>query len=238
MEGLVINNSVVRGAGTPNYSNATKEQSAIIFITTSNDYRRIYESYHGPIPKDNDGRSYEIHHIDGDRTNNSIENLKLVTIQEHYDIHFSQGDWGACWKIAERMAVSPEERSKIQSELAIKNNKERVENGTHNFLDKEQARQRAVKRVASGTHNFLNKEHAKKRQAKRISQSTHNFVGENNPSIKKAKEWIVTDPQGTSQSITNLAKFCRENKLDDAAMIGVAKGRYTHHHGWKCNYKE
>ena len=94
----------------------------MIFITTSNDYRRIYESYHGPIPKDNDGRSYEIHHIDGNRTNNSIENLKLVTIQEHYDIHFSQGDWGACWKIAERMSISPEERSKIQSALAIKNN--------------------------------------------------------------------------------------------------------------------
>jgi len=201
-------------------------------------YRKIYEKHYGPIPKEPDGRSYEIHHIDGNRTNNSIENLKLVTIQEHYDIHFSQGDWGACWKIAERMSISPEERSKIQSALAIKNNKERLENGTHNFLDKEQARQRAIKRVASGTHNFLNKEHARERQAKRISQGTHNFVGENNPSIKKAKEWIVTDPQGTNQIITNLAKFCRENKLDDAAMIGVAKGRYTHHHGWKCNYKE
>ena len=38
----MINNSVVRGAGTPNYSNATKEQSAMIFI--ANRYTRIYYS--------------------------------------------------------------------------------------------------------------------------------------------------------------------------------------------------
>lgn len=39
-------------------------------------YRKIYENHFGPIPKDKDGRSYEIHHIDGNRKNNEISNLK------------------------------------------------------------------------------------------------------------------------------------------------------------------
>ena len=43
-----------------------------------NKYRKIWESYYGPIPKDENGISYEIHHIDGNRDNNDINNLKLV----------------------------------------------------------------------------------------------------------------------------------------------------------------
>ena len=41
------------------------------------DYRKLWESHNGPIPKDNEGRSYEIHHVDGNHQNNVIENLKI-----------------------------------------------------------------------------------------------------------------------------------------------------------------
>ena len=58
----------------------------------TNKYRKIYESHNGPIPKEDNGRSYEIHHIDGNHFNNDPSNLKAVSIQEHYDIHYSQGD--------------------------------------------------------------------------------------------------------------------------------------------------
>ena len=44
-------------------------------------YRKLYESVHGKIPKDDLGRSYEIHHIDGDHSNNLIENLLCVSIE-------------------------------------------------------------------------------------------------------------------------------------------------------------
>jgi hypothetical protein len=57
--------------------------------TPSHVFRKIYEDYFGPIPKDSDGRSYDIHHIDGDHSNNHPSNLKAVTIQEHYDIHYA-----------------------------------------------------------------------------------------------------------------------------------------------------
>jgi len=77
-------------------------------------YRKIYEQYFGPVPKDKDGRTYEIHHIDGNRKNNDISNLKAVSIQEHYNIHYTQGDFGACVMIAKRMQLPPDHLSKIQ----------------------------------------------------------------------------------------------------------------------------
>jgi len=77
-------------------------------------YRKIWEKTFGSIPKDDEGRSFEIHHRDGNRTNNSIENLICISIQEHYDIHYEQGDYGACVMIAKRMSLSPDHMSKIQ----------------------------------------------------------------------------------------------------------------------------
>lgn len=76
-------------------------------------YRKIYEVKNGKIPK-----GYEIHHIDGNRKNNSIENLICVSILEHYEIHKKQGDWGACRKILKRIEMSEKEKSKLSSEYA------------------------------------------------------------------------------------------------------------------------
>jgi hypothetical protein len=42
----------------------------------------VWESVNGAIPE-----GYEIHHIDGDKHNNDIENLKLLTRAEHQKIH-------------------------------------------------------------------------------------------------------------------------------------------------------
>jgi hypothetical protein len=78
-------------------------------------YRKLWKKHHGQdIPKDSDGRSYEIHHIDGNHNNNDIDNLELVSIQEHYEKHYKRGDYGACLMIGKRMCMSPEELSSIQ----------------------------------------------------------------------------------------------------------------------------
>lgn len=83
-------------------------------------HRKIYEEYHGiKIPE-----GMEIHHIDGNHFNNDINNLKLVTWQEHYDIHYSQGDWAACLLISGRHSIPPEERSRLASLAATKANNE------------------------------------------------------------------------------------------------------------------
>lgn len=42
-------------------------------------------------------------------------------------------------------------------ELSVSANRSRIENGTHNFLNKEKAKEYATARVNSGNHNFLGK---------------------------------------------------------------------------------
>lgn len=96
-------------------------------------YRKIYEQYYGFIPVDETGRTFEIHHIDGNRANNVIENLKAVSIKEHYEIHHKNGDYAACWGIASRLGINTEEKSKLISQ----HQKKLVAEGRHHFLDKE-----------------------------------------------------------------------------------------------------
>ena len=84
-----------------------------------NVHRKIYTEEYGAIPK-----GYDIHHIDGNHSNNDISNLKAVSKQEHYDIHYAQGDYGACHRIAQRMDMTNEEISRIASAAASKGNRE------------------------------------------------------------------------------------------------------------------
>lgn len=87
---------------------------------TTKIHRRIYEDhYNVRLTSDMD-----IHHIDGNHSNNHIDNLKLVTLQEHYDIHYSQGDYAAAFRIAQRMGLSKEEKSRLASLAATKANNE------------------------------------------------------------------------------------------------------------------
>lgn len=79
------------------------------------EYIKIWKKYYGEIPKDTIGRTYEIHHIDGNHNNNDINNLKCVTIEEHYKIHYENGDYGACVMIAKRMKLPIDYISKIQT---------------------------------------------------------------------------------------------------------------------------
>jgi hypothetical protein len=175
-----------------------------------NSYRKIWESHNGTIPKDSEGRSYEIHHIDGNHTNDSIENLKLVTIQEHYDIHFEQGDYGACLAIIMRMNVPVELSKKLQSDLSRKVALRRIAEGTHNFSS-DLSKEVQARRLQEGTHNFQGEqgslnavqrnkklvesgkhpwagergsEHNKRVAGERMKNGTHNFQGDNHPTKK------------------------------------------------------
>ena len=177
-------------------------------------YRKIWIENFGDIPVDSNGISFEIHHIDGNRNNNNLDNLKCMSIQEHYDIHHSQGDWGACNKILRRMRLTKEESFKINSDLAkkmwqnedyrkcrsdllkkrwatdeeyvkkmknstIKQNKERLENGTHPFLNSAHQEWAAKRRdeairqlVLEGKHNFQTKEMAIKSTERALKRNS------------------------------------------------------------------
>lgn len=154
-------------------------------------YKKIYENHNGPVPKEANGKSYHIHHIDGNRNNNDPSNLLAVTNQEHYDIHYQQGDYGACLRLGVTIHLSQKEIS----ELASKSNQKRVQEGTHNFLDREEARKRSKKLVAEGRcnllgdqnpvhklvsegkHHFQDPEFSRVRALRRVALGTHNFQG-------------------------------------------------------------
>jgi hypothetical protein len=113
-------------------------------------YRRFWEKFHGPIP---DG--FEIHHIDGDRSNNDLSNLKLVSIEEHLEIHRSQGDIGAVQAILIRMN---EYDSEEIARLASITQKKLIDEGVHNFqrIDRKQVSKKTMqKRLQSGKPAFL-----------------------------------------------------------------------------------
>lgn len=164
-------------------------------------YRKIYTEYHGPIPVDEEGRTYDIHHIDSNHSNNDPANLKAVTIQEHYLIHYSQGDYGACARLAKRANLSPSEISlivSIQQQKRVENgthhflggkiqgetSRRLVKEGTHPFLGGTISREITRKRLDNGTHHFLGGDLQRKNVRTQIENGTHPFIGDKNPSYK------------------------------------------------------
>lgn len=151
-----------------------------------NGHRRVWIKHNGPIPKDEDGRALEVHHIDGDHENNDITNLMLVSIDEHYAIHYAQGDWAACKAIAMRAVLSPDEISEIARCSAV----QRLENGTHHFLNsqfKERhskfMRERAIALSAMGLNPFQNpkfiendRDRKKAHAQAMVKSGLHNFL--------------------------------------------------------------
>lgn len=84
--------------------------------------RNVWKSFYGDIPKDELGRSYEIHHIDGNPKNNDISNLACISIEDHYNIHLSKGEIASALLIAERIGLS--EKPKQKTKWVYKNEKE------------------------------------------------------------------------------------------------------------------
>ena len=120
-------------------------------------YREVWEDHYGEIPKEPNGRSYHIHHINGDHDDNRIENLVAVTGSEHTKIH-----------IQEKMANGTHHFQSSEFQSAVNNKK--VKNGTHPFVGGTIQRMIAhatnEKRLANGTHHFLDHNHQKKAAAR------------------------------------------------------------------------
>ena len=212
-------------------------------------YRKIWTDAHGPIPTDDSGRSYEIHHLDKNHSNDALENLQLVTIQEHYDIHFSQGDWGACQRIAQRMDTSPEVKSKLASNLQ----NERVRNGTHQWLGGEMQREVCRRQVENGTHAWQRSKHQKDLALARREEGTlpgqiasrngtHNFIGgevqrqSNQRRIANGTHHLL----GASHNLSRIAAGTHpsQTKLQcPHCNLECAVNNYSKYHGEKCKLK-
>ena len=194
--------------------------------TPSYVHQRIYKKHYGRIPKDEFGRSYEIHHTAGDHSNNKPENLKAITIQEHYDIHYAQGDWAACHRIAIRMGKSAEEIS-IMSKQA---QHELVKNGTHNFITNNPV----YKQIENGTHPFLGGDWTRKNNRRMFENGTHPFLnisGENNPRYNPTIYNFENTETGQKVSMTQ-NEFVKTFNTNQGAISLICSGRRKSHKGW------
>jgi hypothetical protein len=191
----------------------------------TNKYRKIYENHHGPIPKDEEGRKYEVHHIDGNRSNNDPDNLIALSIQEHYNIHYSQGDWAACLSISSRANKSAKEKSELARRSALK----RLGSGNHPFLRKNFSKNIQLKRIAAGTHHWQIPGQQAELNRQRVENGTHNLLG-GDVARKSARDRL---DNGTHHFITNnpsnetwTCTTCNKS--------GKGRGAYNRWHGINC----
>jgi hypothetical protein len=135
-------------------------------------YRKIYENHVGSIPKDETGRSYDIHHKDGDHSNSHYTNLVALTIKDHYDAHYANNDWAACLIMSARMSLS----AKAKSELAKQSVARQLTNDKHAWKGGNHQRNLALKRSLDGSHPFLGGEIQREHNLRRIADGSHPFT--------------------------------------------------------------
>ena len=199
--------------------------------TSHHIYRKIYEEYYGAIPTDPDGRTYEVHHIDGDDTNNDPTNLVALSLKEHYDLHYAQGDFQACRLMAlQRMNKTPEEISELnrQSQLKLMEDGKHhfvgdtnpsviaSKNGTHNWLNNDNHPMKIA--VKNGTHSWLGGEFQREHMTRLVKKGTHNFIT-NHPS-----KTIVTCPHCGA---TGSAPAMGRNHFDNCKTINPTRDLIT-----------
>jgi hypothetical protein len=186
-------------------------------IYQSKSHRKVYEFYCGKIPP-----HHEIHHRDGIHSNNCIENLQCVTTQEHYDIHYAQGDYGACKLIAMKLQNPPQ----TVSELLRLSNRQRIEAGTHNFLDKKASKERAQRRVKEGKCCLVGGAIQRRTAQKKLHDGTHNLLGGKQQREVALK--LMKEGKQNTQKI-HVCPYC------DKTGIGPVMFR---HHFEKCSKKK
>lgn len=197
--------------------------------TSSEIYRNIYKQHHGSIPREENGRSYEIHHIDGDHTNNNINNLVAVTLQEHYDIHYANGDFRACQLMSAKLNKAPEEIKELHK-LSIR---KMIDDKTFNFCDGDIARRLNKRLLDDGTHIFQVNNPGPAVTKKRIEERTHNWVGSNHPNFDSTIYEF-------KHNVTNQIIFCTRDhliktyNLNKRNVSSMIKGRnYKSVGGWR-----
>jgi hypothetical protein len=147
-------------------------------------YRKIYKNYHGSIPVDNTGRTFDIHHIDGDRNNNNIENLVAMSIEEHYNLHIQQNEYQAAAAIRMRWDKDIKEISKLNS-IAAKN---RVALGQHPWSGDGSYQREQQNALKLNDDYYQYSERHKTNMSKRNKE--YSLVGKHNFQSNAAKEAV------------------------------------------------
>lgn len=218
-------------------------------------YRRIYKNHYGPIPKDDEGRSYDIHHIDGDPLNNHPSNLEALSKKDHYDIHYSQGDWGACLRISASIDIDPEEKSRLAKMAVAK----QIKDGKHPFVTRPDGTNGAQDKVKNGTHpwqkrpdgtsiasdqkknlNYKNP-FSRREDGTSVASDMHNRPDFVNPfSLRKAQKHhrydanIYTFINKLTNEIVTMSQqdFVKFSKCDQGSISRLVRGKYKSVKRW------
>lgn len=153
-------------------------------------YRKIWESHYGKIPTDERGITFDIHHIDGNRKNNEIDNLICLSVNDHYKIHYQQyiknpnhKDFAALVFLSSRInkstefltghTISEETKNKISNSLKGKKRSNDVGKKISNFFKNYKWSNDTIEKRKEGLKNYYNNlsEHEKFERSKKISES-------------------------------------------------------------------
>lgn len=197
-------------------------------------YKSVYEQHYGSIPRESNGRAYDIHHIDGDYTNNDPKNLIAVTIQEHFNIHYVQDDWKACHGLIARMDLSPE----MKSEVARKSALTRVEEGTHPWQKRSDGTSFSSDLVKNGTHNLLKRADGSSVMMDRVKSSDYvnpflsvSYLGKSSPRYDHTLYDFKNKKSGEIVTMTQ-RELIDKYDLDHGHISKVISGKRRSHRDW------
>lgn len=168
-------------------------------------YVRLWVRHNGPLPVDENGIPFHVHHKDGNRKNNDLSNLQALSIRDHYDVHWGQGDLRACWRLSGLLKLAPDEHHALRAALSVRMTERNRQNiGAKNpfygrkHSDETRARMRGPRKPSP---NFA--------RAARIRHERHSQRGENNPGFIG---WYET-PWGTFAAAESAAMARPVNQI-------------------------
>ncbi|MBC8429939.1 MAG: HNH endonuclease [Pelagibacteraceae bacterium] len=154
-------------------------------------------------------------------------NLIELTIEEHAEAHRKlyeeYGRWqdNVAWRTLSGQISKAEATKEVQrnnrNRLGIKHTGDMSRFGAHNV------------------GRTLTKEHRAALDASRLG--TKHTGDMSRFGAHKVKEYTITDPDGNTFDIVNMAKFARENNLHQGNLIAVAKGKQKQSKGYMVTYK-
>jgi hypothetical protein len=200
---------------------------------TKVNYRKIYEATFGPIPHDEFGRRYDIHHIDGDHNNNDISNLVALPITEHYKIHYDQKDWGACYFMAIRINTDTKEVAELarRYQLSLGENHPAKKYNRNAWKGEKNPSKTEKNRQANREYQLSLKENHPLRSTEYRKRQSEKMSGKNN--IKFDPTIFVWHNLSTGEEV-KMTKFdfCKTHNVPDWSVRRFLAGTYKNARGW------
>jgi len=176
-------------------------------------YRKFYQEHHNLSDEQMEGM--DVHHIDGDRNNNDISNLQLLTPEEHAKIH--EHDFVRWARIGAKLGQESlrkriKEKGLTEAELKAKR----------------EAQRKAAKARIGTKHSEESIEKMKETLSDgRRAKENHLKWGQTT--------YEVVDPNGEKHIVSGgWCDWCREKGIEPQNLRNVALGKRKHANGYKA----